>query len=520
MLEYLRKRQGEAKAQETEKEQTAVPAGAGNQAMLSMLEAQGERGEVQPASGGTPLAEAMRAKFERHFGLPMDDVRVHRNSDEPAKFDAGAYTYGTDIFVGPGQENLLSHEMTHVAQQKLGQVRPTGMEHGMAVNRSPALEHSADLGTVSQAAGSAAGPVVQCGGSHSRAKSEDSKKKGKRRKEPTAREVTTRTASKHSGSATTATSPQVPEPMETTTTTTTHGQYSVEVAAANQDEVLAKPKVTSAMAIEKEAAPKATAASSDRHSYKDDIEQFGRWKSQMEKYVKALSGISELKDDVLDAKLEEASVPDTERELVKKLFRAKQLFTTKNLKGASVSENGIGSIYFGGTKLEEHDDLSIDRCAPGGRLRLLHEEGPELRTYCHVKQKNIVDKKKKILSEEMKTYGNEARRHKSRGQLDQNGIDSQIMTDSAINDLMYAVAYAETMTQKAIDEKNEINKDAPDYAKRKKAWTEKYKQDFNRANSFIANYISRNFPGLYSQLNTQDISLDYYGPAPELRRYS
>lgn len=163
MLEYLRKRQGEAKAQETEKEQAAVPAGAGNQAMLSMLKAQVERGEVQPASGGTPLAEAMRAKFERHFGLPMDDVRVHRNSDEPAKFDAGAYTYGTDIFIGPGQEDLLNHEMTHVAQQKLGQVRPTGMEHGMAVNRSPALEHSADAGSVAQTAGTAAGPVVQCG---------------------------------------------------------------------------------------------------------------------------------------------------------------------------------------------------------------------------------------------------------------------------------------------------------------------------------------------------------------------
>ena len=173
MLEYLRKRLGEAKAQETEKEQAAVPAGAGNQAMLSMLEAQGERGEVQPASGGTPLAEAMRAKFERHFGLPMDDVRVHRNSDEPAKFDAGAYTYGTDIFIGPGQEDLLNHEMTHVAQQKLGQVRPTGMEHGMAINRSPALEHSADIGTVTHTMGPAAGAVVQCCGKSSTEEKQD-----------------------------------------------------------------------------------------------------------------------------------------------------------------------------------------------------------------------------------------------------------------------------------------------------------------------------------------------------------
>ena len=141
---------------------SAIPAGVSNQAMISMLERQQAQTAARPASSGTPLADAMKAKFEQQFGLPMDDVRVHRKSDEPAKFDAGAYTYGTDIFIGPGQEDTLEHEMTHVAQQKLGQVRPTGMEHGMAVNRSPALEHSADMGTVPQMAGGATGPVVQC----------------------------------------------------------------------------------------------------------------------------------------------------------------------------------------------------------------------------------------------------------------------------------------------------------------------------------------------------------------------
>lgn len=169
MLEYLRKRQREAKAQEVGTEQTVGPAGMSNQAMISMLESQREQPAARPASGGTPLADAMRAKFERQFGLPMDDVRVHHNSDEPAKFDAGAYTYGTDIFIGPGQEELLNHEMTHVAQQKLGQVRPTGMENGLAVNRSPALEHSADTGAVTQTMGTAAGPVVQCGPPRKRA---------------------------------------------------------------------------------------------------------------------------------------------------------------------------------------------------------------------------------------------------------------------------------------------------------------------------------------------------------------
>ena len=139
-----------------------LPSGISNQAMLSMLESQGMQTAPRPASGGTPLDEAMRVKFERQFGLPMGDVRVHHNSDEPDKFGAGAYTYGTDVFIRPGQEKLLNHEMTHVAQQELGQVRPTGIEHGMAVNRSPVLEHSADMGTVPQIAGGATGPVVQC----------------------------------------------------------------------------------------------------------------------------------------------------------------------------------------------------------------------------------------------------------------------------------------------------------------------------------------------------------------------
>ena len=53
MLEYLRKRLGEAKAQETEKEQAAVPAGAGNQAMLSMLGAQTPKATMRSFSSMT-----------------------------------------------------------------------------------------------------------------------------------------------------------------------------------------------------------------------------------------------------------------------------------------------------------------------------------------------------------------------------------------------------------------------------------------------------------------------------------
>lgn len=446
MLEYLRKRQGEAKAQETEKEQAAVPAGAGNQAMLSMLEAQGERGENRPASGGTPLAEAMRAKFERHFGLPMDDVRVHRNSDEPAKFDAGAYTYGTDIFIGPGQENLLSHEMTHVAQQKLGQVRPTGMEHGMAVNRSPALEHSADLGTVSQAAGSVAGPVVQCGGSHSRAKSEDSKKKEKRRKEPTAREVTTRMASKHSGSATTATSPQMPEPMETTTTTTTIVPRPMSVpkettaAAAAEEQV---PMPVEAAAVTRFHAPAAAAAAA-------------------------------------------AEVPAAELD-------PEQLFTKKNFRGASMSDGNVGSIYFGGTSLSDIDSIdseaekkiktaveeyikkrytkkqledeikkyiTIDQIEGGGRIRFIHSKGPEVSLHERILRLEITDDKGEVRLYEIFFDKNEQGKlvmgtHKSRGELVATGLADGMRENLEDADFKYLLDSA-TAAQ-AVEDKDRAN---------------------------------------------------------------
>lgn len=162
MLRSMEKKRIGSETQKTAPEQAVHTGGGSNQAMLAMLESPRAQTAAQSSSGGTPLADAMRAKFERQFSMSMDDVRVHYNSDEPAKFDAGAYTYGSHIFIGPSQEKLLEHEIGHVVQQKRGVVRPTGREHGLAVNRSPVLEHSADTGDVTRAMGRDAEPVVQC----------------------------------------------------------------------------------------------------------------------------------------------------------------------------------------------------------------------------------------------------------------------------------------------------------------------------------------------------------------------
>ena len=40
-------------------------------------------------------------------GLSLDDVAVYYNSVKPARFQASAYTQGTEIHIGPGQEKHL-----------------------------------------------------------------------------------------------------------------------------------------------------------------------------------------------------------------------------------------------------------------------------------------------------------------------------------------------------------------------------------------------------------------------------
>lgn len=96
----------------------------------------------------TGIPTQMKLDFERRSGLSFDDVRVHYNSDKPARLGALAYTQGTQVHVGPGQERSLPHELGHVIQQKAGRVRPTRWIGGLPVNDQPELEHEADLAPV------------------------------------------------------------------------------------------------------------------------------------------------------------------------------------------------------------------------------------------------------------------------------------------------------------------------------------------------------------------------------------
>lgn len=126
-----------------------------------------ERQGVKAASGATGIPGAVQAKFEEASGMSFADVRVHYNSPRPTQLGAYAYTQGNQVYIGPGQERHLEHELGHVVQQKQGIVKADGYVNGLPVNRDPKLERAADLGADQPVQGfweGLAGVVQMCGG--------------------------------------------------------------------------------------------------------------------------------------------------------------------------------------------------------------------------------------------------------------------------------------------------------------------------------------------------------------------
>jgi len=93
----------------------------------------------------TGMPNNIKAGLESISGQDLSDVKVHRNSSEPAKIGAHAYTQGSNIYVSPGQDKHIAHEGWHAVQQKQNRVQPTGSVGGKPLNDSPSLEREADV---------------------------------------------------------------------------------------------------------------------------------------------------------------------------------------------------------------------------------------------------------------------------------------------------------------------------------------------------------------------------------------
>ena len=102
--------------------------------------------EATSTSSGSGLPPQLKSGVESLSGISMDHVQVHYNSDKPAQLNALAYAQGSDIHVGPGQEQHLPHEAWHVVQQAQGRVQATKqLKDGIAINDDKGLEHEADV---------------------------------------------------------------------------------------------------------------------------------------------------------------------------------------------------------------------------------------------------------------------------------------------------------------------------------------------------------------------------------------
>jgi hypothetical protein len=108
----------------------------GNQAVGKMI--------MRKAGDKTGLPDNLKSGIESLSGMSMDHVKVHYNSSKPAQLQALAYSQGSDIHVGPGQESHLPHEAWHVVQQMQGRVSPTMQIEGSHANDDPTLEKEAD----------------------------------------------------------------------------------------------------------------------------------------------------------------------------------------------------------------------------------------------------------------------------------------------------------------------------------------------------------------------------------------
>jgi len=104
------------------------------------------KGNEEAPENRTGMPDGLKTSMESMSGFDLSDVKVHFNSSQPAQLNALAYAQGSDIHIGPGQEQHLPHEAWHVVQQRQGRVQPTiQLRESVPVNDDPGLEKEADI---------------------------------------------------------------------------------------------------------------------------------------------------------------------------------------------------------------------------------------------------------------------------------------------------------------------------------------------------------------------------------------
>ena len=99
-----------------------------------------KKNKAAPASvNKTGIPSQLKENIEQSHNVSLDNVRIHYNSGKPQELCAYAYTQGSHVYISPGQEKYLPHELGHVVQQMRGKVRPAMQIKGVNINNDSTL---------------------------------------------------------------------------------------------------------------------------------------------------------------------------------------------------------------------------------------------------------------------------------------------------------------------------------------------------------------------------------------------
>lgn len=97
--------------------------------------------QVIGSGGGSALDDGTRASMEKSFGADFSSVRIHSGSQAAAaakSVQAHAFTVGDNIVMGEGKSpsdtRTLAHELTHVVQQRSGDVPGESIGNGIKLS--------------------------------------------------------------------------------------------------------------------------------------------------------------------------------------------------------------------------------------------------------------------------------------------------------------------------------------------------------------------------------------------------
>lgn len=97
--------------------------------------------QVVGSGGGSTLDDGTRQNMESSFGTDFSSVRVHSGSEAAAaarSVQAQAFTVGDNIVLGEGKSTsdtrTLAHELTHVVQQRQGEVPGESIGNGIKLS--------------------------------------------------------------------------------------------------------------------------------------------------------------------------------------------------------------------------------------------------------------------------------------------------------------------------------------------------------------------------------------------------